>query len=267
MSNIVSLDGVALESVSPYVQVSDVIELQPKRTTTTRERLGVPGSIVSQDHLDAKQVRVQFAILTDDPQKRTAALSDIAAWAMQGQYLTISDRPGQRLRVVCTATPITMSKRKWTELCEMTFTAYGVPFWEDAEPVEVSYAIMTLASSSKSHYLSHGNVRAVPFACTVTPRSVDMTYVHLSANGAEMTFDGINVPAGNPLTISYPDGYLTATYTDADGNEVHCLANRTGDEYIPLYLNTSNEITIAITDADGNPISGTLKVLERGWYW
>lgn len=261
MSNIVSLDGVSLESVSPFVRINDVIELQPSRTTKSQERLGVPGSVVTRDHLASRQVRIQFAILTSDPVQRTAVLSDVAAWAMEGQYLTISDRPGQRLRVICTATPITMSKRKWTELCEMTFTAFGQPFWEDEEPREVDVVVFANTSSQSHVYNTKGNVRTTPLCLSIKPFNETLTAVKIAVNGAEMAFSGLAVPAKNTLTISYPDGYLEAKYIDADGNEVHCLANRTGDEYLPLNTRAENVVTY---EADAR---FTVTEITRGWYW
>lgn len=261
MSYSVSLDGVSLDSVSSYVHIYDVIELQPGRTTTTRERLRAPGSIITRDHLASKPVRVQFALLTDILEERTKALSDIAAWAMQGKYLTISDRPGQQLRVVCTDSPVTMSKRKWTDLCEMTFTAFTLPFWEDVEAygtVSISFAD---ATTEWTVYPRTGNVRETPLCLSITPEEKTLTAVKIIVNGTEMAFSGLAVPAGNSLTISYPDGYLVAKYTDADGNEVHCLANRTGAEYLPVITRQENPLTFW---ADARV---KFSALTRGWYW
>lgn len=261
MSNIVSIDGVSLESVSPHVRIYDVIELQPNRTLNTRDRLGAPGSVVTRNHLSSRQVRVQFALLADDYTQRTAALSDIAGWATSGQYLTLSDRPGQRLKVTCTALPVTMSKRKWTDLCELTFTAFDLPFWEDENTQEATIVVFANSDRESIVYPRTGNVQGIPLNLSVKPTTETLTTFRVAANGAEMAFSGLAVPAGNTLTISYPDGYLVAKYTDADGNEVHCLANRTGDEYLPLYPKTENAVTYW-ADVRVNITEST-----RGWYW
>lgn len=258
---IVALDGVSLESVSPYVRVFDVIELLPARTTTTRERLGVPGSIITRDHFASRQVRVQFALLTSDDTQRTAALSDIAGWAMSGEYLTIRDRPGQQLKVVCTATPVTMSKRKYTELCELTFTAFGLPFWEDAAERNADIAVFASTPRESTVYPNSGSVKMTPLSLSIKPLEETLTTARIAVNGAEMAFSGLAVPPDSILTIAYPDGYLVAKYTDADGNEVHCLANRTGDEYLPVYTKTENIVTYQ-TD-----VRVTITEITRGWYW
>jgi len=52
--------------------------------------------------------------------------------------LTVNDRPGQRLRVRCTALPVITSALRWTETLSVVFTAHEVPFWEAEQPVSVS---------------------------------------------------------------------------------------------------------------------------------
>ena len=49
MSYLVTLDDYSMTDVSNLVHIVDVIELQPGRTTNTKERLGAPGSIVTRD--------------------------------------------------------------------------------------------------------------------------------------------------------------------------------------------------------------------------
>lgn len=254
MSYFVSLDGVTLHSVANAARVVDVVELRPKRTLDTMERLGVPGSFLLRDHLDSRQVRVQFALLTASYAERTRALSDITAWAMGGKWLQIADRPEQQLRVVCEETPLTMSKRKWTELCEMTFTAYAVPFWEDCSPVRVRASAVT---EQEMHIIPLGNVREVPLRCKITPTGGTLDSLTLAANGAEMAFSGLAVPAGQSFSIDYEDGILTAT----DGTGRPCLRFRTGDEGIPLNTGQDNAVQFTADTACDVTISA------KGWYW
>lgn len=258
MSYSVSLDDYAMTDVSNFVRILDVIELRPKRTTNTQERLGAPGSVVTRDHINCRQVRVQFVLLTSDPVERTAALSAISAWAMQGKCLKIGDRPGQQLQVICTEDPLTMSKRKWTEACEVTFTAFSVPFWEDVTPMEASVSGITEGTAS---IFVPGNVEQVPLSCKVTPTAGTLTALTIAANGAEMAFSGLAVPAGKTLDIDYVEGFLTARWTADDGTVTPCLKHRSGVEVIPLYTRQQNTVSIqADTAAD-------VTICARGWYW
>lgn len=257
MTYLVTLDDYAMTDVSKFVRILDVIELQHKRTTNTQARLGAPGSVVTRDHIDSRQVRVQFTLLTSDPVERTAALSAISAWAMRGEYLKISDRPGQQLRVVCTDAPLTMSKRKWTEACEVIFTAFDQPFWEDVTPMQ---SVVTLMDGTLSIF-PPGNVRQVPLTISVTPQVETLTSLTIAANGAEIAFSGLAVPAGKTLAIDYVEGFLTAKWTADDGAVVPCLKYRTGPEFIPLNTLQQNDVTIK---AD---VTVRIIVSARGWYW
>lgn len=256
----VTLDGISLAHATEAapVRIMDVIELQPARTTTMQERLGAPGSALLRDHLNSRQVRVQFAILTDNYQKRTAALSDITAWAMSGRLLQLADRPDQQLRVLCMDPPLTMSKRKWTDLCEVTFTAYDVPFWEDAFPVCVYSSGVT---DAELVIFPTGNVRQVPLCFSVTPTSSPLTKLSITVNGAEMAFSGLAVPSGKTLGIAYEEGVLTAKWTNDEGLAVPCLRWRSGAEYLPINTRQNNSVHITADTACDVTLSA------RGWYW
>lgn len=258
LSYYIALDGVPLASVSPLIRIADVIELRPERTTNLQARLQTPGSLLVRDHIASREVRVQFAVLTSELSLRTRILSDVTAWAMNGRVLEIADRPGQRLQVRCTETPQTMSKRKWTELCEMTFTAHAVPFWEDRFPVTVSANAVT---EETLHIRPTGNVQTCPLRCSVTPEGGALTSLTIVANGAEMAFSGLAVPGGKTLAIDYQEGMLVAFWTDTDGSRIPCLSCRTGSEGIPLNARQDNAVRIAANTAC------KLQLSAKGWYW
>lgn len=258
MSYFIALDGKPLAGVSPLIRIADVTELRPTRTLTVQERLRVPGSFLLRDHLASREIRVQFAVLTSDFTERTRILSDVTAWAMAGKCLEIADRPGQLLQVVCTETPLTAGKRKWTELCEMTFTAYGLPFWEDRFPVKVTAKAVT---DETLHIRPTGNVQQLPLCCMVTPVGSPLTSLTIAANGAEMAFAGLAVPAGKSFVIDYSEGVLTASWTDSDGHAVPCLAFRAGSEGIQLNARQDNAVRITANTACDVTLSA------RGRYW
>lgn len=258
MSYYIALDGVPLASVSPLIRIADVIELRPERTTNLQARLQTPGSLLVRDHIASREVRVQFTVLTSDLAQRTRILSDVTAWAMNGRLLEIADRPGQQLQVRCTETPQTMSKRKWTELCELTFTAHAVPFWEDRFPMTVSADTVT---EETLHIRPTGNVHKCPLRCSITPESSALTSLTIAANGAEMAFSGLAVPVGKTLVIDYQEGVLVAFWTDTDGSRIPYLSCRTGSEGIPLNARQDNAVHIAANTAC------MLQISAKGWYW
>lgn len=256
MSYQVIMDDVPLAYVAPSARIVDVIELAPTFTSDSKQRLGAPGSFLLRHQMKERRVRVQFALMDRDYGRRTEAISAIAAWA-QGQWLQISDRPGQRLRVVCTELPSTQSKRNWTALCELTFTAYSVPFWEDVQGVTVS-ASGTECSLS---IVCPGNAPGAMLRCMVKPTDNPMETLRISSETARMAFTGLGVPAGAALSIDCQDGILTASWADSDGHAAPCLACRTGDEGIPLRAGEVNRVTV---DTD---VTADVTILAKGWYW
>lgn len=252
----VSLDDLDLSNVSHLIRVTDVVELRPDFTHDTKERLGFPGSFLVRSHLKGRKVRVQFALLTSDIAQRTAVLSDITAWALGGKYLKIGDRPGQQLRVVCTELPTTTSKRKWTDLCEMTFSAFAVPYWEDVAGVSA----MATGTELRFSLSGPGNVEKVPLRCRITPQAT-MSSVRIRANGAEMAFSGLAVPAGKTFTVDYVEGLLTASWTADDGTVTPCLQYRTGVEVVPLLARKANQVEV---DTD---VTAAVTINAKGWYW
>lgn len=260
MNDIIMLDGVSLQDVVSGVdlQVLDVIELAPERTTNLQELLISPGSVISRDHITCRKIRVQFVLLTSDDVRRTAVLSDVAAWAMQGRILQLHDRPGQQLHVVCTESPFTQSKRKWTDPCEMTFTAVRPPFWEDVLPSQRAASAVTTATLFLH---PRGNVHNAPLMCTITPLEQPLTTLTLACAGRQMTFSGLDVPAGRPFSVDYKDGFLTASWLAEDGTVIPCLSKRTGDSHILLTARRDNEVAVT---AD---VPCDIQTSVRGWYW
>lgn len=256
MRYMVSLDNLDLSDVSHLIRITDVIELQPDLTNDTKERLGAAGSHLIRSHLKSRKVRVPFVILTSDTDLRTSILSDVTAWAVRGKFLKIDDRPGQQLRVVCTELPTTTSKRKWTDLCEMTFSAFTVPYWEDVSGI----SLMATGTSARLTLSCPGNVEQVPLRCRITPEQT-LSSVRIRANGAEMAFSGLAVPAGKTFTVDYVDGLLTVSWTAEDGTVMPCLRYRTGVEVVPILARKANQVEV---DTD---VTAAVTVTAKGWYW
>lgn len=244
-SYIISRDGVPLGSVSNRIRVVDVTELAPSRSIKTVQRGGAVGSFVTRDSRASLAVRIQFAVLEDDYARRTEIMGRISAWAQSGSCLTIDDRPGQQLHCLCTALPASQSKRKWTGLCEMTFTAYAQPFWED---ISVGGVWSPAATSHELTLTPQGTYPHTPLRGTLTAASIVDT-VTLQAGGQQLTFSGLGMASGDQLHLTDQDGLLDAfLLSGAIRRSVLLLRTGESDDDLLLTARAANVITIT---ADG----------------
>lgn len=258
MNYTIALDGVPLAAVSPLIRIVDVIELSPDRAMQAAPRVYGPGSVITQDQRMSLAVRVQFAVLASDYTQRTDILTRAAAWARSGKWLTIADRPGQRLLCICTGFPSAQSKRKWAGLCEVTFTAYRVPFWELIEPVRAES--MTAAASHTLHIAPAGAYPA-PLLGTITAAGA-VRSVTLAANGQKTAFSGLALNNGGQLDITLENGLEGAfCAASAEASRLPCLHLRTADSADILSLPPGQLSEITVT-ADG-PVTVSLEA--RGY--
>ena len=101
----VYMDNLPLDAVDPAIYVTDVQETPVSYDATTLQRAKGDGLRVLRRLRDSKQVRVSFMVRETDVDRRRDIIQRAAAWAMGGRYLSLGDRPGQRLRVVCDTLP------------------------------------------------------------------------------------------------------------------------------------------------------------------
>ena len=138
-----ALDSILLSSLDAAICVLDIREEAP-RLRTSALALQQEGRRLLRQQRESLTLHITFAIHEPDPVRRRTVLQSVQAWAARGGFLTTTDRPGQRLSVVCTAFPA-MSAEDWTEALTLTFTSTLVPYWEDAEEAFASgSAVLTL---------------------------------------------------------------------------------------------------------------------------
>ncbi len=196
-----ALDGVYLAGLDDRICILDIREDAPRQRL---ESFPLPqgGQSVTPVR-ESLTVRITFAIHEEQPRLRRAALQNVLAWAAKGGALTISDRPKQRLMVVCTEYPA-MSAEDWTEPLTLAFTTTRCPYWEDAEAT-------FLTTTSASTLAIPGTADFAPVSVTVT-NNTDETVTHLSLQcGPDwIFFEDIYLPAGSKCYVEEKDGLLTA---------------------------------------------------------
>lgn len=255
LSYFVSLDGLRLNDLDPSIHIANVEEQTPARTVQTT-LAGRIGSRVLRDQVGSISVRVLFVILTDDLARRKAVCGKVAQWARNGRFLMLSDRPGQRLQVMCTALPSISSAQNWGQTLSLTFAAYTAPWWESELPTEIE------TDAAAEHQLSLRFVGTQPEAwpdITITARA-DVDAVIISANEDSMVFTGLGMAAGDQLHIRHEDGLLVG-YKLSGGVRIPCMSCRTAGSCDELALLACEDNSIHLT-ADA-PVTAVFSVRGR----
>lgn len=196
-----ALDGVSLASLDDRICILDIREDTP---LLRLDRFRLPrGGQQIRPVRESLTVRVTFAIQEEQPRLRRAAMQNVQTWAAKGGMLTVSDRPGQRLAVVCSEFP-SMSAEDWTEPLTLTFITARCPYWEDAEAT-------FLTTSGASVFTVPGTAGEAPVSVTVTNTgSEPVTRLSLQCGTTWLIFEDIRLPAGGKCYVEAGDGLLSA---------------------------------------------------------
>lgn len=229
------LDGISLSSLDERICVLDVREDAPEHALVPHP-LARGGQHLSQTRRSLT-VHLSFAIHETQPDRRKAVLQAVRTWALQGRLLTLADRPGQQLQVVCTGLPA-IAAEDWTAPLTLSFTTTRCPWWEDEEPATVSGSGMLTLTLT-------GNAAFAPVDAHITNAGTQ-TLHELSIHCASsfITFQGITLPAGSTLHLTTKDGIFSAVI---DGESV--LAHRTPDSDDLLLAPCGQSCSVGATGA------------------
>lgn len=245
----VYMDGLPLDAIDPAIYVTDVQETPVSYDATTMQRAKGDGLRVLRRLRDSLQVRVAFMVRETDVGRRRDIVQRVSAWAMDGKYLALGDRPGQRLRVLFETLPSITSALKWTQELSMTFTAYAMPYWEADTPTRASFA----GKSGTAAIRQAGTAPCFLEADIQRTTSSTLTSLSLTADGQTMAFEGLSVGAGKTMKIYYDDKWILRA--EVDGASV--LRYRTADSADDLMIRPGRSTNVTI--AADHSVSVTLK--------
>lgn len=227
-----SMDGVALSSISDSIYVLDISESAPQMDIHTAAKPGGVGSFVLGVTREALTVSVSFAVREYDTKARKQIMSRVAKWC-SGKYLTVSDRPLQRLQVVCQTPPTAFSALSWTDTVTAVFAAYALPYWESMETVRAE-----ASGDSGSVTLSPSGTAPECVLQAVLTNDGDGTLntVSISLLGTSMVFEGLGIAPGASMSMELDGGVLRYP--------AGCLTEDSADE-IMLRQGGSNTVTFS----------------------
>lgn len=234
------LNNQGLDDIDDTILITDIKEKEPKMRYQAQEKGGTDGMRLLRARRLSQSVAVRFAVREYDTARRRDVCSRIRAWARDG-YLTTSDRPDQRLWVVCEKLPTVTSALKWTDETEMTFTAYELPYWEDITPQKAAYT----GRNGTAALMARGDAKSVLDAVITAGGAVNN--LTIAVKGRSFAFAGLGLSKGGKLTISHDaSGLLSIRAGNASA-----LAKRTAESADELVILPQKANTITFTaDAD-----------------
>lgn len=231
------MDGQALDAIAESIYITDIKEKTPKMTATTAKRIG--GKRLLRMERENLQVVIRLMVREYDPARRKDVMTRVRAWANEG-WLSLSDRPGKRLYVTCEKLPSVDSTLKWSEEVEMTLTAYDVPYWEDDEPVRVSYS-----GKDGSVMLANRGDASCPVGATITAGGAVKTMT-ITAGGQSIQLSGLSLASGGKVTMTHDErGLLSIRCGSVSAMDKRTAASA-DDLYIPAGVSDIRFV------ADGN---------------
>lgn len=135
----IALNGIQLDEVDERILIQSIEPQAGKEQTNAVSMWGGDGSRVTAQHREYLDVAVKFSlrIKPDAFMDRGELLEKVNAWATgtgagrSGLMLTTNTKPGRKLIVIPWQLPGDGDALAWTNQYQITFRAYGVPYWQD----------------------------------------------------------------------------------------------------------------------------------------
>lgn len=218
-----AINGQALSAIAPELLLLDVIEKPAKEEKQTEARAMRPGLRLAHRKRQSLSVELVLMIRDRNVRRRAAVMRAVAEWACGGGWLTVNTRPGERLRVTADEPPAMGSAAAWTDKISVILTAYERPYWESDE---ATTATVTDAGTLR---FPGGALDSVVEASATNTSENALTAITFACGGTSITLEGLNVPAGGSVAISYTeDDIMTIT---ADGaSALHCRTAESDDD-------------------------------------
>lgn len=215
LSHRVALNGVWLDSVDDRILTQGIEESAGKENISAVGVWGGAGQWITNQHRDSLDVVVRFSIhqKKNDMQARSDVFEKVNAWAAAGGWLTVNYKADRRLWVVCAQPPTAGDQWNWTGIYAITFRAYSVPYWQQAEPMRM----MASGSSIYRQIGVAGSARTVlELAFRNTSGGTCSTFV-VQAGGSSMTLNNLGLASGETLHIDHTEDGILRIYITGSG--------------------------------------------------
>ncbi len=260
-----SMNGTQLDSLDDRIIITDIITDVPSESITTNERPS-GGSYLTAVTTQSLTVRIRVELHSQSVSERRGLYSTVCRWGMGGGFLSISEKPYERLHIDKMTLP-SVDALKWTEALEFQLTAYSCPWWEDIDAQTVTGSTGRYSDAwfyNYGHLPMAVDVTATVVSGTMTGFIVASGYTQDGASVMEntMTFTGLTVAPGESFTISHDsDGIL---HIEAAG--VSVLNKRSASSADDLIIPADSRQRFVTCDA-GDGVTASLSVSYRRRYY
>lgn len=234
------LDDSALDEIADSIYILDIQEAEPDMSVVSLGFAGRDGSMLASKNRLSLQVHIRLQIREYDTARRKEVLSRVLTWA-QGETLTISDRPGQRLGVTLDAPP-SVSSLKWTETLTLTFTARDMPFWRDSSPEMISIT----GTSATGEITLGGNRLSCPTVYVTNKAATAVNSLTLTIGETKIQLESLNLLPEGILMIVHVV-YTVMVLMALDDNPrvfVNGLLTDGSSDYLSIPPNEATTVTV-----------------------
>jgi hypothetical protein len=200
-----ALNGVQLDEIDKRILIQKVEPASGKDQVNAISLWGAAGNRVNKEHRDYLDVVVSFSmdIKRNALEERSEIFEKVMGWAMGGGWLTLSQKPDRRLRVIAAQLPAEGDPLEWTNRYSITFRAYGVPYWEKENASQLRIGG---TSGTSRQFGVPGNVRGVMDAqFTNTSGGTINTFSISCSGGGSISLSGLGLGNGETLVIDHPN--------------------------------------------------------------
>lgn len=221
------LNGVEFSTVHPALLLQHINEGELKLSQRWTERPG-GGQILNGNTRLQREITIEFAIRDGrDYARRMEAFTAICAWAQDGGWLEVSDRPGKRIRVELAQFPVIGKLRDWAEDMAIHFTAGWYPLWEECTPAVKSVA----GSSGNVQLIVPGNTKSHLAVKITSSSALSSIVLGCDATNTEIRIAPATAIAANTeIKLGYDENHLM--YITAGGAPI--MRYRSGADDIIL---------------------------------
>ena len=227
----VALNGVQLDELDERVLALGVTEAAARLSITTANRFG-GGQRIASEQREPLDVTVTFGLRLrsseDELIQRSELFEKVAAWAAGGGWLTYNLRPDRRIYVHCAQLPAAGDQKDWASEYTITFRAYGVPYWQGANPT--NFTTSTTKGASKALEIAGTAPSVLEFSLQNTS-GAEMSTFTISAGAYSFAFSGLGLMPGETLEVDHdPEGLLRIRIQGTGGAWRSAMDKRTGSD-------------------------------------